>query len=304
MNRPAKGFVPSGGGARPFFALFARTAGGLPVSRILEGPLETFEFEGSHGAPAPNAGLPRFRQCSFAAAYPFGRVMLRDPDVPLEVHLKAFNPLVPPDPDVSGIPVAILRYELHNPTSQPVEASVCGTMPNHIGMDGFETGRDWKGDTHPTGASRNRNVFRQGPACQGIFFDSEGVDAKSAAWGTMALVTPAADGVTYRTSWAKREWGLPILDFWDDFGADGRLEERERPEKIDAPAASLAVAVTVPARARRGVTFVLAWHFPNRFTWTPRCPASPSCTRGRRASSPLCAAATCPTRSRRPPSST
>ena len=65
MNRPAKGFVPSGGGARPFFALFARAAGGSPVSRILEGPLESFEFEGSHGAPAPNAGLPRFRQCSF-----------------------------------------------------------------------------------------------------------------------------------------------------------------------------------------------------------------------------------------------
>ena len=36
MNRPAKGFVPSGGGARPFFALFARAAGGSPVSRILE----------------------------------------------------------------------------------------------------------------------------------------------------------------------------------------------------------------------------------------------------------------------------
>ncbi len=269
MNRPAKGFVPSGGGARPFFALFARAAGGSPVSRILEGPLESFEFEGSHGSPAPNAGLPRFRQCSFAAAYPFGRVMLRDPGVALEVHIKAFNPLVPADPDVSGIPVAILSYELHNPTNRTVEASVCGTIPNHIGIDGFETDRDWKGDTRPTGASRNRNVFRHGPGCQGLFFDSEGVDAKSAAWGTMALVTPVSDGVTHRTSWAKREWGFPILDFWDDFSADGRLEERERPEKIDAPAASLAVAVPVPAGATREVTFVLAWHFPNRYTWTP-----------------------------------
>ena len=85
MNRPAKGFVPSGGGARPFFALFARAAGGSPVSRILEGPLESFEFEGSHGAPAPNAGLPRFRQCSFAAAYPFGRVR---PSIPWSPRIR------------------------------------------------------------------------------------------------------------------------------------------------------------------------------------------------------------------------
>ena len=79
MNRPAKGFVPTGGGASPFFALFARAADDAPVCRILEGPIESFEFEGSHGSPAPNAGLPRFRECCFSSAYPFGRVMLRDP---------------------------------------------------------------------------------------------------------------------------------------------------------------------------------------------------------------------------------
>ena len=270
MNRPAKGFVPTGGGASPFFALFARAAGEEPVCRILEGPLESFEFEGSHGSPAPNAGLPRFRECSFSSAYPFGRVMLRDPEVPLEVDLKAFNPLVPADAETSGIPVAVLTYELRNPTDRAVEASVCGTVPNFVGMDGFETRRDWKGDTLPTGASKNRNVFRQGAACRGLFFDSEGVEPRSAAWGTMALVTTAAEGVTHRTSWAKQEWGFPILDFWDDFSADGRLDEREKPEGLDAPVGSLAVAVEVPPRATRAVTFVLAWHFPNRYTWTPR----------------------------------
>jgi uncharacterized protein (DUF608 family) len=86
----------------------------------------------------------------------------------------------------------------------------------------------------------------------------------------MALVTPAQGAVTHRTSWAKQEWGFPILDFWDDFGADGRLDERERPEGLDAPAGSLAVAVDVPPGETRTVPFVLAWHFPNRYTWTPR----------------------------------
>jgi non-lysosomal glucosylceramidase len=270
MNRPAKGFMPTGGGAAPFFALRVRPAGGEAVCRVLEGPIPPEDYEGSHGAPLPLAGLPRFARCAFATAYPFGRVMLRDDDVPLEVDLKAFNPLVPPDPDESGVPVAVLTWELRNPGSRPVDASVCGTIPNFIGMDGFETVVDWKGDRNPVGTSRNRNVFREGSRCRGVFFDSEGVDPRSAAWGTMALVTLESEGVTHRTSWAKPEWGFPVLDFWDDLVSDGRLEVRETPEGLDAPAASLAVAVAVPPGATRRVRFLLAWHFPNRYTWTPQ----------------------------------
>jgi hypothetical protein len=37
------------------------------VTRLLEGPLEDFEVEGSLGSGAPNHGLPRFQECSFAA---------------------------------------------------------------------------------------------------------------------------------------------------------------------------------------------------------------------------------------------
>ena len=270
MNRPAYGFVPSGGGASPFFALFARAGGGEPVTRVLEGEVPPEEYDGSHGSAAPLAGLPRFRHCSFATAYPFGRVVLTDPDVPLEVHLKAFNPMVPADPDTSGIPVAVFVYELRNPGDVPVEASVSGSLPNFVGMDGSLTRKDWKQDPVRVGASRNRNVFRSGPACRGVLLDSEGVSPRSAAWGSIALVTPATEGVSHRTSWVREEWGFPILDFWDDFSADGRVEEREKPDEADMPVASLAVAVQVPPRAAREVVFVLAWHFPNRYSWTPK----------------------------------
>ncbi len=55
--------------------------------------------------------MPRFRGVPFATAYPFGRVMLSDPDVPLDVELKAFNPLVPTDADASGIPLAVFTVD-------------------------------------------------------------------------------------------------------------------------------------------------------------------------------------------------
>ena len=119
MNRPAKGFhgTPVGNRA-PFFAIFMQPDGKMPVTRALMGPLEFSEYESSDGTGADNHGLPRFRNAQFDAAYPFGQVYLSDTDVPVDVKLQAFNPLIPGDADASGIPIVILRYVLTNKTSE------------------------------------------------------------------------------------------------------------------------------------------------------------------------------------------
>ncbi len=269
MNRPAKGFVPLRGGAGPFFALYAETADGQKVSVAMEGPMELSDYEGSHGSTAPNHGLPRFRKCSFGAAYPLGQVMLSDPDVPIEVRIKAFNPLVPGDAETSGIPVAILRYVLHNRTDKPLTASVCGSMPNFIGIDGSGKTKDWKGDLIAVGGRDNQNEFRQGQNIQGIFMSSKGVAARAEVWGTIALTTPADAEVSYRTAWAGERWGSSPLDFWDDFSEDGKLEQRKATGE-NTPMASLAVALKLPPRGTKDVIFLITWHFPNRYTWTPK----------------------------------
>jgi uncharacterized protein (DUF608 family) len=275
MNRPAKGFVPAAGGVAPFLALYARQGDGPGTCRLLEGPLDAHAFEGSHGSPVVTGNLPRFRQCAFAAAYPFGRVMLGDPDVPLDVHLKAFNPLVPADADASGIPLAVLTIELRNHTQDAVSAAVAMTLPNFIGMDGSQITTEWKGDLVPTGARRNRNEVREAGGLRGLFLSSEGVAADHPAWGTIALATAATHDVTTRTAWERPRWGVPLLDFWDDFSADGRLDDRPPAADLDMPIASLAASVEVPARAVRQIALLLAWHFPNRQTWTPENPSVP-----------------------------
>src|SRR5437763_316132 len=104
----------------------------------LEGPLDPTSFEGASGATARNHGLPRFRRCNFAAAYPLAQVLLADPDVPLQVRIEAFNPMIPCDADRSGIPVAVLRFVLINPTDKPIDAAVCGNLENFIGWDGVQ----------------------------------------------------------------------------------------------------------------------------------------------------------------------
>lgn len=131
VNRPAKGFLAGRGGNKaPFFALYAEPAGGKAVTRALMGPVLLEDYECEDGRKPPNHGLPRFQNCSFDAAYPFGQVNLSDKDVPVAVTVQGFNPLVPTDPDASGIPVAVLRYVLKNKTAKTVTASVCGSMDN------------------------------------------------------------------------------------------------------------------------------------------------------------------------------
>jgi len=266
MNRPAKGFVPVGQ-AGPFFAIYLRAVDGKKVVRAIEGPLDPGAYQGSHGSPAPNHGLPRFRQAAFAVAYPLAQVRFADPDIPVDVRLEAFNPMVPGDADASGFPVAVFRYVLHNKTDEPVTASVCGTLPNFIGIDGWKQARDWKGDLHPVGAKANRNQFKRGTHGRGIFMHSEGVDPRSPQWGTLALVTTAERGVSYRTSWPPRGWGGDLLDFWEDLSDDGQQQEQTGPD-TDMPMGSLDVRLALPPHATRKITFLLCWHFPNRSTWT------------------------------------
>ncbi|MFI5356190.1 MAG: GH116 family glycosyl-hydrolase [Opitutales bacterium] len=266
-NRPAKGFTPSGQGrSAPLFALRAQPRGAPAVTRLLEGPLPVGEWEGEEGAPAPNAGLPRFRRCTFHAAYPLAQVELADPAVPLRPTLQVFNPLIPGDSARSGLPVALVRVVLRNPGRVAVAASVAAVLPNFVGADGFaQTLDEFRSKLFPVGASRNRNTWRETAGLRGLAMDSAGVAPDHPAWGSLALATPARRGVTHRTAWIERGWADGLLDFWEDFSADGRLEPREA--AVDLPAASLAVAVDVPAGGERTVEFVLAWHFPNRRNW-------------------------------------
>ncbi|MBA3686229.1 MAG: hypothetical protein H0W72_13460, partial [Planctomycetes bacterium] len=229
-NAPNKGFVPGKTG----LILWAQAPGAPAVTRLLEGPIPQAQYEGAFGASVANHGLPRFREASFASAYPFGQVDLADDDVPLTATVQAFNPLIPGDVAASSHPVAVLRVVLRNPGRKPVKASVCANLENFIGCDVFARA-----------PKCNRNAWREERGLRGVFMDSAGVDPASPNWGSLALATTSTGSVSHRTAWAEVSWGDSLLDFWDDFSADGALEQRTQVAE-QAPAASLAVRALVP----------------------------------------------------------
>ncbi|MCE5197361.1 non-lysosomal glucosylceramidase [bacterium] len=256
LNKPAKGFLPPS-----LFVLYAKQGDNAPVSRMLEGLIDHADYEGPNGCSIPYHGLPKFKEARFHAAYPLAQVTLSDDNVPLDVRLEAFNPLVACDSQASGWPVAVLRYSLTNKTNQTVQASICGDIPNFVDAGGTNTA-----------------VIRESGELKGVFLACDGGDAGAEKWGTLALACTEPD-VTFRTAWLPTFWAGDLLDFWDDFSTDGRISELP-PEKRDRPRASVCASVEVPAGESRNITFLITWHFPNRMTWTPAPKEDCGCSGG------------------------
>ncbi|MFZ0960453.1 MAG: GH116 family glycosyl-hydrolase [Terriglobia bacterium] len=242
FNRPDKGNELSY--ASP--AIWAKVGNQEPMARVLESRLQPPYETTPSGLGSDNApGLPRLAEATFTGAYPFVRIAFDDPKLPAEVRLEAFNPLVPLDVQASEWPIAILRYTVRNPNSAPARVGIAWSIENPVGKEGRQA------------------AFRQVPGLAGLYMDNPFLASSHPLKGTFALSAVGAPegSVSYLRGWKRAEWWNGVLTFWDDFSDDGALDSRA---PAATPVSSLAVTQTIPARGEAAVTFLLAWHFPNR----------------------------------------
>ncbi len=267
-NRPAKKFRPD----TAFLAVRVQAPHSEPLTLALEGPLETHEYQVAYGAAVAHHGLPRFRECSFDAAYPFGVVHLADAAMPITVDIEGFNPFTPPNASDSGIPMAALTYHFHNQSNQPLQIDVVASIQNFLGtiytpggygasiVNDFFAQSDEQKTFH-----RNLIDYRTAPRIHGLLYTPAPAVAGSEQDGSLALAFVDAQQVTHRTGWADYTWGDSLLDFWDDFRSDGALEART--SAALKPIGSLAQRTTLAPHASTSMTMLITWHFPNRVAW-------------------------------------
>lgn len=256
FNRPAKGFTPES-----FFCLRVEGEQGTHT-RVLERSLLEEEYDGPSGSTSALHGLPRFSEGEFAAAYPFGQVRLTDPALPVEATVRAYNPLVPGDSDASGIPALIYRAGIRNTTNMTLSVSVCGNLQNVVGRQataGLPSGNAF-------------DLVRLDGATVLHGYGSE-VASDDEACGTLAMAVIGDPVSSHRLTWARRSWGDSLLDFWDDFEADGQVSGPDEGARV--PTGSLVVTKEIAPGGCEEFTFVIAWHFPNRHGWTHRFQGPP-----------------------------
>ena len=95
-------------------------------AKILEGPVPGWKIFGNpntgNGGGEHSYGFPRFQKAKFEAKFPFGKVILEDDDIPMDISITGWSPFIPADEDNSSLPFAALEYTFKNKGSNKLES--------------------------------------------------------------------------------------------------------------------------------------------------------------------------------------
>lgn len=264
QNSPGKGnMLPF-----TFPAIDIRGDHQAPITRVLEAQ-HVPPYEGEQGFDWGRvAGLPRMRSASMTGRYPLLTIDFIDPELPVAVQLTAFTPLVPLDPDESGLPAAVLRYRVRNASSHRLRVAVVESLASPVGMD------HWEHTGFPHYADRPQVCWREDDRLRGLSFVS-GAAPNDHRYGTAALVT-ADERTTSKPGWLTGPAFDGAQSFWTDLKTDGRLDPEPRTgldpgQQHDPPRiGSLAIHHGLEPGQSQDFEFLLGWHLPNRHRgWYP-----------------------------------
>lgn len=213
------------------------------VARVLEGPVPPRKLfgtrEAARGGEHRTWGLPRFREASFEARFPFGTVRLRDDDLPTDVVLTGWSPFEPGDADNSSLPVAALEYALTNRTQRPIEAVFSFHARNFMA-----TGKE--------GSSVR-------PITGGFVLHQAGSTAKPEDEGSFAAVVDDPS-VRVDHAWFRGGWWDPLTMAWKAVEQGAAEADPPITEGDPSPGGSLFVPFTLAPGATRTFTLMLAWY--------------------------------------------
>ena len=235
MNKPNKGFKPND----TFFTIKIRQNKKPDIIKVLQGPCGgSLSRDGMSGPMNSGEGLPHFREVKFIGNYPFAKVSLQDPEVPLEIILETFNPFIPLNSKDSGIPVCILVYHLKNKSSKPIEGTIFGNLRNIVG--------------YPEKDGKINKVKKE-EKLTGLLLTTDKFKEESPQFGSIVLATPCKN-TKVLTRWKDDR----LAKFWDIVESD-KFPAYEGLSDIG----TIAVDFKIKSEDVITVPFLITWYFPN-----------------------------------------
>jgi uncharacterized protein (DUF608 family) len=217
--------------------------GAKPVARVLEGPVPGWKLFGRPGAGngdnGTSFGLPRFREVRFHWRFPFGTVVLSDPDVPLEIEITGWSPFEPNDADNASLPVAALEYRFRNTSGSPLEAVYSWSARNFMALPG---------DKAAVRSMPGGFVLWSGPG-QNKPFEEGAFSA-----------TVSDPGVKVDCAWFRGGWFDSLTMAWKAIAAAACDERPPLTEGAPSPGATLSVPLTLAPGESKTIVLRLAWY--------------------------------------------
>jgi len=254
FNRPNMGFRPP----YAFPSIWAQAGSGKPVARVLESGILP-PYEGQDGLGSSNVpGLSRLESATFTGEYPLAHIDFHDRSLPVKVELDAFSPFIPHEPDDSGLPVAILRYRVTNPSPAAARVGIAFSIENPV-----TTKEDVGGAARQKADEGRRNAYRSGDGVAGLVMSNPALAADDPMAGEFVLAATLDGGVeaSHWEGWPAGRWWNSPLQFWDRFAKTGDLSTQ--PESHNAVGV-LCLRRTIPPGQTASFEFLLGWRFPNR----------------------------------------
>jgi len=217
--------------------------------------------------------FPGVERTTFSSAYPFATLRYEDEALPLDVELEAYSPFIPLDAESSGLPAAVFTFTLRNPSALDLQGCLAATLQNPVGWDGL---------TPIDGAScplfgGNVNRVERRPERTTIVMENPSLAEDHPGAGQMALTASTGNARTYE------RWSTPVqfrrfmegLNISRQFVGQDTVQQRSYrnvPGMVSGPSpagTTWSGGLMTPFRLAPGetwtATFVMSWHFPNRY---------------------------------------
>ncbi len=222
------------------------------VARVLEGPIPDWKYfgqpESGNGSGSTNYGLPRFREATFLARFPFANLELTDSDIPLKVAITGWSPFIPNDADNSSLPAGALEYKFTNSGSTAKDAVFSFNTQNFMKVPD----REWNN-------SKTKGKNKILPIQNGFILFQEGTEEYPHLQGACAFYVDDPS-VVVNHCWFRGGWFDPMTMAWNDV-AQASLVNRE-PVDADAPGASLFVPFTLKPGEEKTIKLMVVWYVP------------------------------------------
>ncbi|XP_046842909.1 uncharacterized protein LOC124436960 [Xenia sp. Carnegie-2017] len=242
--------------------------------------------------------LPGVKRIEITAKYPIAEVDIPSNELPVDVHLEAFNPCIPHNTKDSAIPMIIFNYTVKNPTDKKLKVTMLSSLLNFVGWDGLtefmcekfmpgtpggntNTLFSFGGQVDTNGIPEYKNMC----GYYGLYMNNSKLDCRCSTNGELSI------GVFNKTG----DMCKNLLQFsdcydecnldkmWSDFTGKG-LSGKGKPGASEVNktwSGAISCCREIPPNESETFTFVLSWHFPYRYCkwgqWSPPAANSKTC---------------------------
>ncbi|MBO9732796.1 MAG: hypothetical protein J7623_29405 [Chitinophaga sp.] len=226
-------------------AMFAAISIKGGTARVLEGAVPDWKKFGQRdaglgGTGGATWGLPRFKEATMKARFPFADIQLKDATMPVQVAIKGWSPFIPGDEDHASMPVGALEYHFTN-TSSKTESCIFSYNARNF-MRQADT-------LHTVKAMPN-----------GFILSQEATEHAAEKQGHFAIFT-TEPGTVVDHCWFRGGWFDPLTMVWNTL-KDGNTRSTPPVDK-DAPGASLFVPFQLKPGEKKVIRLMMAWYVPD-----------------------------------------